>query len=97
LLAPNLPAHKLTEQTGEHHTPCKTPLSTPWEHKPAHPLGRLIPFPNKTEKQTVNCNQTWTVEGAGGTLNLHQRKGAGQETKLSAERSVNKHRKGSKD
>jgi hypothetical protein len=31
----------------------------------------------------VNCNQTQTVEGEGGTLNLPQRKGAGQRTKLS--------------
>jgi hypothetical protein len=58
----------------------------PGEHKPVQPLGSLIhPSPNKTEKQTVICNQTHTEEGAGGTLNLPQRKGQGKEL------SVNKH------
>jgi hypothetical protein len=36
-----------------------------------------------------------TAERMGGMLNLHQKKGAGQGTKLSPEPSVNKHRKGS--
>jgi hypothetical protein len=53
-------------------------------------------LPCKTEKQSLNCNQTKTVEAAGGTLNLPQRKGAGQRAKLSTKISVNKHRKGSK-
>jgi hypothetical protein len=35
-------------------------------------------LPHKTEKQTVNCNKTWAVEGVGGTLNLPQRKGVGK-------------------
>jgi hypothetical protein len=79
----------------EHHTPHGTLLSISWEHKPVQPLGRLIP-PNKTENQTASCNQTWTVEGAGGMLNLHLRKGEGQGAKLSTKLSVNKYRKGSK-
>jgi hypothetical protein len=40
-------------------------------------------LPHKTEKQTANCNQIQTVEGAGKTLNLPQRRGAGQRTELS--------------
>jgi hypothetical protein len=40
-------------------------------------------LPLKTEKQLVNCIQTQTVEGVGGTLNLHRRKGVGQGAKLS--------------
>jgi hypothetical protein len=44
-------------------------------------------LPHKTEKQTANCNPAWTTEGIGGMLNLPQRKGVGQGTKL----SVNKH------
>jgi hypothetical protein len=38
-------------------------------------------LPHKTEKQTVNYNKTWTVEEADGTMNLPQRKGAGQGNK----------------
>jgi hypothetical protein len=77
LLAPNGPVRQLAEQTGEYHTPCRTPLltPTPQEHKPVQPLGRLIP-PQKTEKQTANCNQTRTAEGVGGMLNVPWRKGA---------------------
>jgi hypothetical protein len=46
LLAPNLHAYQLTEETGEQHAPCWSPLI----------------HPNKTEKQTANCTQTQTVE-----------------------------------
>jgi hypothetical protein len=42
---------------------------------------------HKTEKQTTNCSQTRTEEGVGGMLNLPQRKGVGQRTKLSAPNS----------
>jgi hypothetical protein len=41
------------KQTGEHYTPCATPLPTPGEHKPAQPLGRLnhpLSPHSKTEK-----------------------------------------------
>jgi hypothetical protein len=55
---------------------------TTQEHKPEHPLGRLI-LPNKTDKQTVNCTQTQTAEGVSRMLNLPQRKGTGQRTKFS--------------
>jgi hypothetical protein len=39
----------------------RTPLLTSREHKPVHPLGRLIPAPhNKTEKQqTVLKHRQW--------------------------------------
>jgi hypothetical protein len=33
----------------------------------------------KTEKQTANCNQTHTVEGVGGTLNLPGERGQSKE------------------
>jgi hypothetical protein len=39
-------------------------------------------LPHKTEKQTANYNQTQTSEGAGSKLNLPQRKGVGQRTKI---------------
>jgi hypothetical protein len=32
-----------TAQTGERYIPCMTPLTTPQEHNPAEPLGRLNP------------------------------------------------------
>jgi hypothetical protein len=35
-----------------------------------------VKLPHKTEKQTVNHYNTMTAEGADGTLNLFQRKGA---------------------
>jgi hypothetical protein len=55
----------------------------PQEHKSVQPLGSLILPINKTEKETVNCNQTQTVEWVGGMLNLPQRKGVEQRTKIS--------------
>jgi hypothetical protein len=60
----------------------------PQEHKLVQPLGRLISHANKTEKQTANCTQTWTVEGMGGMLNLPWRKGTGQRTKLSQSQTL---------
>jgi hypothetical protein len=42
---------------------------------------------HKTEKQTANHHNTLTAEGADGTLNLPQRKGAEQRTKPPAWKS----------
>jgi hypothetical protein len=85
----------LTEQTCEHHAPCRNPLSTPGSiNLHSHWANWFLPPPNKTEKQTANYNHIWTVQGAGEVLNLYQGKGVGQGAKLSIELSV-KHRKGS--
>jgi hypothetical protein len=60
----------------------------------AHLLSQRVAskaeLPPKTEKQTVNSKQIWTVEGWGGTLNLPQKKKAGKEITPSTELSVNK-------
>jgi hypothetical protein len=53
LLAPNLPAHQLTEWTGEHQYPStmwESPIH-PWDHKPVQPLGRLTPPTKLNNKQ----------------------------------------------
>jgi hypothetical protein len=34
---------KSADPTSEQHAPHMTPLPTPWEHNPVHPLGRLKP------------------------------------------------------
>jgi hypothetical protein len=55
LLTPNLPAHQLTEWTGEHHAPCGTSLFT---------LGNIkqcIPEQTDAPPQTKLKNKQQTV------------------------------------
>jgi hypothetical protein len=59
------PAYVSTDRTNKWvpHSMQNSPIH-PGNIKQHSPWAGWLP-PNKTEKQTANCNQTWTVEGVG--------------------------------